>query len=183
MGFGASMSQIYLTEAGKKAFSRNTTRQRAFKLTTQDSRCLTKRFLREPTLFAFMNSLQSLHTLRKADDAAGFAMRESERAIRGWPRATITEPPQRRDRLSDYSRPRGNSPRRCPRSWMVAPCARVLQPSAGLGRGCWMLYAQARQESCAVEMATECAGELYRQDRPNVTILQRDFLSVTVAMK
>ena len=51
----------------------------------------------------------------------------------------------------------------------LAPGARILEPSAGLGR---ILDA-------LVDMASECAGELFKQDRPGVRILQRDFLSVT----
>lgn len=54
---------------------------------------------------------------------------------------------------------------------------RVLEPSAGLGR-----LLDALPDGCevvAVESAPQCAGELFRQDRPNVRILQRDFLTVT----
>lgn len=52
---------------------------------------------------------------------------------------------------------------------------RVLEPSAGLGR-----ILDALPGGCdvtAVEMAASCAGELFRQDRPGVRILQRDFLT------
>lgn len=57
----------------------------------------------------------------------------------------------------------------------------VLEPSAGLGvlldeiakTGCW--------DVTAVEMAPECAGELYKQERPEVKIKQRDFLQCTPA--
>lgn len=54
---------------------------------------------------------------------------------------------------------------------------RVLEPSAGLGR-----ILDALPGGCdvvAVEMAANIAGELYRQERTGVKILQRDFLTVT----
>lgn len=57
------------------------------------------------------------------------------------------------------------------------PGARVLEPSAGLGR---ILDAIPRScETVAVEIAPQCAAELYRANRVNVRILQRDFLTVT----
>lgn len=58
----------------------------------------------------------------------------------------------------------------------VRPGMRVLEPSAGLGR---ILDALPACEVVAVEMAPECAGELFRQDRQEVRILQRDFLTCT----
>jgi SAM-dependent methyltransferase len=60
----------------------------------------------------------------------------------------------------------------------VAGGSRVLEPSAGLGA---LLDALPSCDVVAVEMAQNIAGELYRQDRPRVKILQRDFLSVTPA--
>ena len=59
----------------------------------------------------------------------------------------------------------------------VRPGMTVLEPSAGLGR---LLDALPQGlKVTAVEVAKECAGELYQQDRPGVTILQRDFLNLT----
>lgn len=59
--------------------------------------------------------------------------------------------------------------------------ARVLEPSAGLGRILDALQPTAPASVVAVEMAVNLAGELYRQDRPGVQIIQRDFLTVTPA--
>jgi predicted RNA methylase len=58
---------------------------------------------------------------------------------------------------------------------------RVLEPSAGLGR---ILDAirnagNAPAEVVAVEMAQNIAGELYRQERAGVRLVQRDFLDCT----
>jgi SAM-dependent methyltransferase len=53
---------------------------------------------------------------------------------------------------------------------------RVLEPSAGLGR----IMDEIKPTACdvtAVEMDATLAGELYRQDRPGVKIMQRDFMA------
>jgi SAM-dependent methyltransferase len=63
----------------------------------------------------------------------------------------------------------------------LPPGARVLEPSAGLGRILDALQPYQPAAVVAVEVAPQCAGELYRQDRPGVRILQRDFLTVTPA--
>jgi predicted RNA methylase len=63
----------------------------------------------------------------------------------------------------------------------LKPGARVLEPSAGLGRILDALKPCQPAEVVAVEMAANCAGELFTQDRPGVVIKQRDFLAVTVA--
>lgn len=55
----------------------------------------------------------------------------------------------------------------------------VLEPSAGLGRLLDALKPYQPAHIVAVEMAAQCAGELYRQERPQVTIMQRDFLTVS----
>lgn len=59
----------------------------------------------------------------------------------------------------------------------LKPGARVLEPSAGLGRLLDALQPCQPSEVVAVEIAPECAGELFRQDRHGVTIKQRDFLA------
>lgn len=56
---------------------------------------------------------------------------------------------------------------------------RVLEPSAGLGRILDAIQPFAPVATVAVEMAAACAGELFRQERAGVRILQRDFLTVT----
>lgn len=68
---------------------------------------------------------------------------------------------------------------------LPAPCsslpasARILEPSAGLGR----LYEAVRRRSTApvvlVELAAECAAELYRETAtdPAATLIQADFLA------
>lgn len=57
--------------------------------------------------------------------------------------------------------------------------ARVLEPSAGLGRIIDALEPFKPSEVVAVEVAAACAGELFRQNRDRVTIKQRDFLAVS----
>jgi SAM-dependent methyltransferase len=59
--------------------------------------------------------------------------------------------------------------------------ARVLEPSAGLGRLLDALAPFHPAEVVAVEMAAACAGELYAQARPRVLLVQANFLSLTPA--
>jgi SAM-dependent methyltransferase len=61
----------------------------------------------------------------------------------------------------------------------LPPDARVLEPSAGLGRLLDALAPFAPRETVAVEFAPPCARELFHQDRPRVSILQRDFLALS----
>lgn len=61
----------------------------------------------------------------------------------------------------------------------LRPGSRILEPSAGLGRLLDALQPFDPSEVVAVDVAAECTGELFRQDRQGVTIKQRDFLTVT----
>lgn len=62
-----------------------------------------------------------------------------------------------------------------------APGARLLEPSAGLGVLIDAVLPYNPGEIVAVEVAASCAGELFRANRPGVTIKQRDFLTLTPA--
>lgn len=57
--------------------------------------------------------------------------------------------------------------------------ARVLEPSAGLGRLLDAVAALKPAEVVAVDVSPACTGELFRQERDGVTIKQRDFLAVS----
>lgn len=120
-----------------------------------------------------------LHALRMENDAAGYAMEEMRprfQRIAGRhengtaPRAVAvfqlfqTPPPLAARLVSKLG---------------LRPGARILEPSAGLGRILDALQPFAPSEVVAVEMATDCAAELFRQERPGVTIKQRDFLTLT----
>lgn len=63
----------------------------------------------------------------------------------------------------------------------LKPGARVLEPSAGLGRLVEAVAPFTPSEVVAVELTPQCAGELYAQNRAGVTIKQRDFLTCTPA--
>lgn len=63
----------------------------------------------------------------------------------------------------------------------LEPGARVLEPSAGLGRLLDALKPANPGEVVAVDNAPQCAAELYTQERPGVVIKQRDFLTCTPA--
>ncbi len=63
----------------------------------------------------------------------------------------------------------------------LAQGSRVLEPSAGLGRLLDALQPFAPVEVVAVETAPQLAAQLFKQDRPGVTLRQRDFLTCTPA--
>jgi SAM-dependent methyltransferase len=63
----------------------------------------------------------------------------------------------------------------------LAPGARVLEPSAGLGRILDALAPTQPAEVVAIETAPQLAAELFRQDRAGVRLAQRDFLTCTPA--
>lgn len=128
-----------------------------------------------------MNPIHRLHALRMENDAAGYAMEEmrprfermANRHENGTaPRAVSafnlfqTPPPLAAQLVSMLE---------------LKPGARVLEPSAGLGRILDALQPFAPSEVVAVEMASQCAGELFKQERAGVRILQRDFLTLTPA--
>ena len=122
-----------------------------------------------------------LHSLRMENDAAGYAMDEMR---------------PRFDRLANRHE-NGTAPRAVSAFQLFqtpAPMAarlvgllefsrgaRVLEPSAGLGRILDALQPRQPGEVVAVEIAASCAGELFKQDRAGVRIMQRDFLACTVA--
>lgn len=115
------------------------------------------------------------------NDAAGFAMRElaprfdalaHRHANRTAPRAVVVyqlfqTPPEIAAQLAELLE--------------LKPGARVLEPSAGLGRLLDAVKIYEPGEVVAVENAADCAAELFRQDRDRVTIKQRDFLTLTPA--
>jgi 16S rRNA A1518/A1519 N6-dimethyltransferase RsmA/KsgA/DIM1 with predicted DNA glycosylase/AP lyase activity len=55
---------------------------------------------------------------------------------------------------------------------------RILEPSAGLGRLIDAVHNFEPSELVAVEMAAECARELFTQERAGVRLIQRDFLTI-----
>lgn len=61
----------------------------------------------------------------------------------------------------------------------LSPASRLLEPSAGLGRLLDALAPFAPKEIVVIEVAPQCAGELFRQERAGVTLMQRDFLTAT----
>ena len=125
--------------------------------------------------------LHRLHTLRMENDAAGYAME----AIR--PRFD-----KLRTRHEDGTGPQAVSAYQLFQTpadlagELVAlldlkPEARVLEPSAGLGRLLDALILKAPSAVVAVEIAPACAGVLFQQDRAGVSIRQADFLSLAPA--
>lgn len=126
-----------------------------------------------------MKAFHRLHALRMENDAAGFAMQDMR---------------PRFDALAARHE-NGSAPRAVAvyqlfqtpptvAAQLVAllglqPGARVLEPSAGLGRILDALKPYCPSEIVAVEKAPDCVRELFLQDRDGVTIKQRNFLTLT----
>ncbi len=122
-----------------------------------------------------------LHNLRMENDAAGFAMAEmrprfdslAHRHDNGTaPRAVVA--------YQLFQTP-ADIAAQLAAILNLAPGARILEPSAGLGRLLDAVMPYEPAEIVAVENAPQCAAELFAQDRPRVTIKQRDFLTLTLA--
>lgn len=119
-----------------------------------------------------------LHALRIENDAAGFAMEAMHPRFAALAsRHEDGTAPRAVSSFQLFQTPPAIAARLMALAGVVAG-SRVLEPSAGLGR---ILDALPRVDAVAVEMAAQCAGELFRQDRAGVKIMQRDFLAVDAA--
>lgn len=120
-----------------------------------------------------------LHELRMENDAAGFAMDEARpRFERMAARRENGTAPRSVSVYQLFQTPADLAAR------LVAvldlqPGARILEPSAGLGRILDALQPFEPAEVVAIDNAHELTGEIFRQERERITILQRDFLTVT----
>lgn len=121
-----------------------------------------------------MNAFHRLHELRLSNNAKGYEMDEMR------PRFSALA-----SRHEDGTSPRAVSacqlfqtpPELAARLVaLLGSPARVLEPSAGLGR---LLDALPPCECVAVEVAPQLCAELFRQNRTGVRLMQRDFLTVT----
>lgn len=120
-----------------------------------------------------------LQTFRMENDAAGFLMDEMRpRFDRLAQRHENGTAPRAVTAFQLFQTP-AELARRLVDTLDLKPGARVLEPSAGLGRILDALKSHGAAEVVAVEIAASCAGELFKQDRPGVRILQRDFLALT----
>ena len=125
-----------------------------------------------------MSGFNRLHSLRMENDAAGFAMREAApRFARMAGRHENGTAPRAVTAFQLFQTP-AELARRMAATLDPKPGARILEPSAGLGRLLDALQPFNPSEVVAVELAADCAGELFRQEREGVTIKQRDFLTI-----
>ncbi len=122
-----------------------------------------------------------LHGLRMENDAAGYRMEETRpRFERMAARHENGTAPRAVSAFQLFQTP-PELARRLVAALGDKVRGRVLEPSAGLGRLLDAIAPFAPVGTVAVEMAAPCAGELFRQDRAGVKILQRDFLECTPA--
>lgn len=127
------------------------------------------------------STFNRLHTLRMDNDAAGFRMDEMRpRFDRLAQRHENGAAPRAVSAFQLFQTPAEIAGRLVSSLGELAR-GRVLEPSAGLGRILDALAPFAPVGIVAVEIAAPCAGELFRQERAGVRILQRDFLACTVA--
>lgn len=126
-----------------------------------------------------MSGFHRLHALRMANDEVGFRMDDMRGRFEGI-----------RNRKENGTAPRAvtayqlfQTPESVATDLVVLAGMktgmRVLEPSAGLGRILDALKPWNPSEVVAVEKAPQCCGELFRQEREGVKILQRDFLQVS----
>lgn len=122
-----------------------------------------------------------LHTLRMENDEAGYRMQEmAPRFAQLANRHENGTAPRAVSAFNLFQTPVTVAADMAARL-ELRPGARVGEFSAGLGR---LLDATAPYkpgEVVAVEISPILAGELYRQNRAGVRIMQRDFLACTVA--
>lgn len=126
------------------------------------------------------STFNRLHSLRMENDAAKFAQAEMRpRFDRLAHRHENGSAPRAVSAFQLFQTPPEIAARLVAALGSLPSLARILEPSAGLGR---ILDAMPRQwETVAVEVAPQCARELYEANRINVRIVQRDFLTVTPA--
>lgn len=126
-----------------------------------------------------MNPIHRLHNLRMENTEAGYAMAEMRpRFDRMANRHENGTAPRAVSAFNLFQTPPELAAR------MVALLGEnvrghVLEPSAGLGRILDALKPYSPLSVTAVEIAAQCASELFRQQRENVVLLQRDFLAMT----
>lgn len=127
------------------------------------------------------STFHRLHALRMENDAAGFAMADARPRFAALAaRHENGTAPVAVSAFQLFQTPAAIAARLVA-LLDLAQGARVLEPSAGLGRILDALAPHQPLEVVAVELAPACAGQLYRQARAGVTLRQRDFLAMAPA--
>src|SRR4051812_21916652 len=116
-----------------------------------------------------------LHTLRMENDAAKYAMDEMRPRFERLAQRHENGTAPRAVAVYQLFQTPADLAAQLVSLLDLQPGARVLEPSAGLGRLLDAIKPHKPGEVVAVEMAADCARELFQQDRQGVTIKQRDF--------
>lgn len=125
-----------------------------------------------------MSGFHRLHALRMENDEVGYQMDDMRgrfEAIRN--RKENGTAPRAVSSFQLFQTPVGLAERLVSLLGLTGG-ERILEPSAGLGRILDALKRFTRTGIVAVESSKNCCGELFRQEREGVQILQRDFLTL-----
>jgi predicted RNA methylase len=120
-----------------------------------------------------------LHELRMANDEARYAQGDLKpRFDRMAGRHENGTAPRAVSAFQLFQTPKEIAARLVSAAGISRSC-RILEPSAGMGRILDAIGSAGGWDVTAVEVAANLAGELYRQERSGLKIIQRDFLTVT----
>lgn len=124
-----------------------------------------------------MNAIHRLHALRMENDAARYTQEEkASRFERMKGRHENGTAPKAVSAFQLFQTPPELAARMASN---ISLGARLLEPSAGLGRLLDAVAPLACREIVAVEVDAALCGALYQQNRAGVVIKQRDFLTLT----
>lgn len=125
------------------------------------------------------DTFSRLHSLRMDNDAAGYRQQEMRPrfAALGARRENGTAP-RAVSAFNLFQTPVALAARMAAKLDLHRN-VNVLEPSAGLGRLLDAVAKTGAWDVTAIEVAPQCAAELFRQERAGVNLLQRDFLTVT----
>jgi SAM-dependent methyltransferase len=127
------------------------------------------------------DTFNRLHSLRMENDAHRYAMEEMcPRFDRMAGRHENGTAPRAVSAFNLFQTPVALAARMA-ELLALGPGARILEPSAGLGRLLDAVKPYAPSEIVAVELTPQLSAELYRQEREGVTLKQGDFLNMTPA--
>lgn len=123
-----------------------------------------------------------LHSLRRENDAAGYAMEEMRPRFQALARRHEEGTAPRAVSSFQLFQTPAEIARQLVEIMDVPRLASWLEPSAGLGRLLDAIQVTEPKAVAAVEISPDCCRELFLQNRAGVFLYQRDFLTCAPAM-